>query len=287
MSTAAAVNRALADAPKPTLPVGAFAGANPDGTVQIDFGQGEVTCLSAGTFEPLLGQSVRCLRTTDGTVMIGPAQPPSAVGQVVTAGSPLLTVNTTIGDLDLPYLASYTPRNVGDVVLIVYGSVLGELSATPAGAYIPSTPAGPTARTADFRATDSGSWNGAWWTADVWGSTSNDGAWFYGSQIADTIEDAGTVTRVQIYLPEFYADGDPAELAVHTSPSKSGGPSLSGNFPVAHGAGWRDLPASYGELLKTGAAYGIGVQSDALAWHKYRSRAADADSGLLRIDWTV
>lgn len=284
MTTAGAVLKALKNVESVDWPVATFVEANSDGTVNLDFGLGPVTCLSAGFHEPLPGDSVRALRTDKGTVMLGPAVPRSVIGLVTATGSPRLTVDTSTGEEQLGYLLSYSP-SVSDLVLIFGNIVLGEVSAAPAGSYSPPVPP-VTSRQVDFRAVDSGSYSSSWWTADVWCSTNNDGAWFY-PDIAGSIDDGATITRVQAYFPEFYADGNPATVGLHSLASKSGAPSISGAHAIAPGAGWRDLPASYGTSLKTGAARGIGVNSDPFGWHKYRSRASDADSGLLRIDWTV
>lgn len=270
--------------------MGTYAGPGSDGSVLIDFGQGAVSCLSAGFFEPLPGDSVRCLQVGPSTVMIGPARPRSAIGTITATGTPLLTVDVAGESFQLPYLLSFTPRNNGDIVLIDWSSggvVVGEVSAAPAGSYDPggSTPG---TYTADFLASDSGSYqSGSWWTNQVWCSDSNIGAWFYGTAIADTIPDAATITRVQLYVPEFY-NGFPGSLAtvgLHGLSSKAGAPGISSAVTISDGSGMKDLPASFGDALKTGSSYGVGTNHG--GYHKYYGRFEDALSGLLRIDWTV
>lgn len=290
MSSADRTARALDAIPTLDLPVGLYISANADGTVQIDFGEGAVNCLSAGTFEPLAGTSVRCIRTDVGTVMLGAAAPRLSYGTVVTAGSPLLTVSVAGTNYSLPYLSSYTPRNVADAVMIDWnrgGVVLGVPSQIPSSSYVP---AGGVAQpfTADFRAYDSGSYrSGSWWTTDVRCSSGNKGAWFYGSTIADTIPDGATVTRVQLYVNEYYNEfpSSLATIGLHTLLSKAGAPTVTDTVTISAGSGWKDLPAAFGTLLKTGAKYGVGTNEG--GFHKFRAVALDADSGLLRIDWTV
>ena len=282
----------LASIPNVEIIVATFVARATDGMVSVDFGQGPVVILSAGVTEPLPGDPVRVLRVNTTTIMVGPAFPLSAIGTVTATGTPKLTVTTSAGSRQLPFMSSYSAVN-GDTVLIDWASggvVLGKVTAAPAGAYAPPPPVS-TAFQADFFAVNSGSiQSGSWNKNDVWASDSNMGAWFYGSAIADTIPDSATVTRLQIYLPEFY-NQYPSELAaigLHALSGPSGGLSLAGPTPV-WGAGWRDLPSSYGDLLKTGVYLGTGVQqlNPGLGYHKYYGTASDSASGLLRIDWTV
>lgn len=274
--------------------MGSFVSANSDGTAQIDFGQGEVTTLSAMNYQPLVGASVRCLRIKSGTLMLGEANPVAVLGTVTVAGSPLLTVTTSAGSQDLPYLASYTPRTVSDVVVIFGGYVLGKPSASLAPTYTPETAAAGSYST-DFRADDSGTYyvpGTAYSTADVWCTSTgnNKGAWFYGATIANTIPDTATITRVQVYVNEFY-NLYPTSLALiglHTLETKSGAPTITSATTISSGTGWKELPTSFGDSLKAGTSKGVGTgSSGSSGYHKFRSRAADADSGLLRIDWTV
>ena len=287
-SNADAVAQKLETIPNVQLLVATFVSRVADGTVKVDFGDGAVTILSAGVSEPLPGKSVRVIRIDDLAIMLGLSVPVSGIGVVTSAGSPLLTVTTSAGSLQLPRISSYSAV-VGDAVLIDWdagGVVIGKVSAVPAGTYVPPT-VDPTDFSVEFRATDSGTYGGSWSQNDVWCSDSNLGAWFYGTAIADTIPDSATISRIQIYLPEFY-NAYPSSLAtlgVHSLAAKTGAPAVSGAFAVAGGAGWRDLPTNYADLLKTGAALGIGTNHG--GYHKYSGRASDANSGLLRIDWTV
>lgn len=292
-SDAEAAADKFASIPNVEIIVATFVDRATDGMVTVDFGQGEVVILSAGVTEPLPGDPVRVLRVNNTTIMIGPAFPLSGVGTVTATGTPLLTVTTSAGSRQLPRVSSYSAVN-GDLVLIDWsagGIVIGKITAAPAGAYAPPPPV-ITDFSVDFRAYTSASiQSGSWNKNDVWASDSNRGAWFYGTSIADTIPDSATIRRVQIYLPEFYNPfpSDVASLGVHGLASPAGGLTITGSFGVAGGAGWRDLPPGYGDALKIGSALGVAVQQAVAfsGYHKYYGTASDADSGLLRIDWTV
>lgn len=284
---AAALARSLSELGPVDLIVGNFVTTNSDGSVQVDFGQGQVTVDSAINYQPLAGTPVRCLRFKGGAILLGESNPLAILGTVTGTGTPLITVSTSAGSKDLPYLASYTPRTIGDVVVIFGGYVLGKASAALSSSYTPTAPAG-TRYSADFRAVDSGSYfSGAWWTTEVRCSTGNKGAWFYGTTIADTIPDAATVESIQIYINETY-NQYPTSLAtigLHTLTAKSGAPTISSAETIAAGSGLRDLPTEFGTALKTGAAFGVGTNEGGN--HRFKSRASDADSGLLRIEWSI
>lgn len=265
--------------------MGAFVEALPDGSVRIDFGQGPVACLSAGFYEPLPGESVRVLQTTEASVMIGPARPRSVIGSVTATGSPYLTVDTSVGEQHLPYLTSYS-ASTSDLVVIFGNVVLGKVTVAPAGTYTPETPPGQEFKR-QFRATDSGSYQSGTWNKDqVWCSSSNIGAWFY-PDIDKSIPDGATILSVRVYVPEFY-NQFPTSLAtigLHNLSSKSGAPSVTGAVTIKAGAGWKKLPTSFGDALKDGTRKGLGT--DHGGYHKFRSRSEDSNSGLLEIEWRV
>lgn len=280
--------RRLKDVPSISLQVAEFVEAGVDGQVLVDFGEGPVPILSAGLFEPLPGESVRVLRSSAGTVLLGPSAPRSSIGQVTATGSPALTVETSSGSTQLPYVESYTP-GVGDVVLIDWASggvVVGEVTAAPSGSYTPPPDPEPEEKEqqVDFRAFDSGSWQSRWWTNDVWVSLNNTGCFFY-RDIADTIPDDAEILSVQINLLEFYNEfpSSLARFGLHDLSSKSGAPSISGAVSVPAGSGWRSLPKSFGDQLKTGAARGVGASIN--GYHKFRAVSTHPESGKLRIKW--
>jgi hypothetical protein len=279
------------------LPTGTYVSTNVDGTVQIDFGQGPVTCPSATLFTPLPGDQVRCIKAGATTLMIGPAVPRSSIGTVTAVpGAPLVTVLTSIGSKQLPYNSAYAPT-IGDTVIIDWaagGIVTGKVTGIPTGSYTPP-PATAKSFSADFRANDSGTWyvpGSTWNQTDVWCTSTgnNRGAWFYGNTIADTIPNTAKIGSVQVFVDEFYniAPSSLALIGLHTLTSKSGAPTITSPVSISAGTGWKTLPNSFGDSLKSGSKRGIGTGSSAgSGFHKFTSRARDSDSGKLRIKWTV
>src|SRR5690606_30652751 len=118
-------------------------------------------------------------------------------------------------------------------------------------------------------------------------SSGNIGAWFYGSTIADTIPDGAKISRVQLYVNEFYNQfpSSLATIGLHALAAKAGAPSVSSPVTISAGSGWKDLPTSFGDALKTGAKLGVGTAEG--GYHKFRPVSADADCGMLRIDWSL
>lgn len=273
--------------------VGTFVSANnANGTVNIDFGKGSVVCFNAGVFQPLPGNSVRCIKVGAATIMLGLAAPKSSIGTVSAVAAPLATVLLSDGSHQaMPYSTLYTPTN-GDTVLIDWpagGVILGKVSTPPVGSYTP-TSSGPITTTSQFKAIDSGNYYvpGGNWTAgdDPWCSTNNYGCWFYGTSPADTIPDSATILGVSVYVDPFY-DEFPTSLAtigLHALLGKSGNPSPSSPVTISAGSGNKGLPTSFGDVLKTGAMRGLGTRQG--GYHKFQGIAEDASSGLLTIAWS-
>lgn len=290
VSSAQKTAEALATIPTLELPVGVYQGEGDNGAVLVDFGSGPVSCFQAGTFAPNPGDSVRCLRTSAGTVMLGLSRPRRSTGVVKSLAAPLVTVTTSIGDLAMPYLSSYAPV-VGELVAIDWpggGIVLGKVTAKPDGGTTPGpTPPPVQDYQVDFIAADSGSFGTSWFTNEVYCSSSNIGAWFYGTAIPDTIPDAAVITGISVYVTEFYNQfpSSLATIGMHTQPSKGGAPSVAGAVTISAGTGWKPLPASFGDNLKAGYQLGLGTNHG--GYHKFTARSSDAQSGLLRISWRV
>jgi len=293
--------RRLAEIPNVTILNALYVQSNFDGTAQVDFGQGLVPVAEAGDYTPEAGTAIRVVTVNERTVILGPAVPRPKVGEITATGTPLLTVTTESGEESLPLFIPYTTTapQVGDVVVIdrsySNGVVMGRLSTFPSSKY--ETPGAPVQSgnfSTDFRATDSGTFyipGGKWSSNDIWatGTGNNTGAWFFASTIADTIPDQAIIRRVQIFLPEYYNayPSTPTQIGLHGDVSRAGNPSIGTTAAVAAGRGWRDLPTWMGDQLKTGAAKGVGTNGATSGNTKYTGRAGDADSGLLRIDYSV
>lgn len=272
--------------------VGTYASANTNGTVNIDFGNGPVVCYNAGVFQPLPGNSVRCIKVGATTIMLGLAAPKSAIATITAVAAPVATCLLSDGShLAMPYSTLYTPT-VGDSVLIDWpagGVILCKISTPPAGSYVAPVTQHQTV-VSQFKANGSGNYYfpGGSWTAgdDPWCSTDNYGCWFYGTAPADTIPDTASIQDVQVYVDEFYNEF-PTSLAtvgLHSLLSKSGNPSPSSPVTISRGTGWKELPTSFGDALKTGSARGLGTRQG--GYHKFQGIAEDASSGLLQITWS-
>lgn len=297
MANADAVARKLSGIPSVSTMTARFVQANPDGTVLVDFGQGSVQVYSAGFYTPLPGDYVRTVKIDTLTLMLGPVAPRSAYGRVTATGSPLLTVLLSDeSSVQLPYVTTYASPAVNDDVLISWadgGMVIGPVTQVPLSDYLPPAPASPAGGgsfSADFRAEDSGTQNtgsAQWWTGDIWCGSTTTGAWFYGSQIADTIPDGAAITAVRVWTPEFYNayPGSLATIGLHGLGSKSGVAAVSSAVQVLDGTGWKVLPNAFADALKTGSKLGIGTNHG--GYHKYVARSRDPQSGLLHIEWSI
>jgi len=300
VTAADAVAAGFAKVPNVRVLTGRYGSTDADGTVLVDFGQGLVAVYSIGLYNPMPGEFVWCLVVDATTLMMGPVKSRPTFGKVVATGTPNLSVQLADGStVPLPALSSYTDPAVNDEVTIFSGIVLGDQASTPQSTYVPpdKVDAGGSAarqKTLVFRAVSSGTQNGSgdtgtgnFWSDDVWCGASTIGSWFYGKQIADSIPDNAVIDQVQLYVKETVNSfpGSLATIGTHTSQSKSGSVTVSGSATIARGTGWRDLPLSYGDLLKTGAAYGVGTRHGGK--HVFAGRRSTAQSGQLRITFTV
>jgi hypothetical protein len=190
----------------------------------------------------------------------------------------------------IPYTNSYTP-DPGDRVAIDWGVpggfVLGRLSSdavldVPPPAPGPAPLPAPAIFEATFNPTDSGTFGSRWQSTEVWASDSTLGAYFYGGQIASTIPDHAAIEAVSLYVVSYYDLGNPPNVGIHTSPTKGGAPAFMATAPTPGGTGWKPLPAQWGDVLKTGAASGVGFAHG--GYHKFRP-AGYANSGALAIRW--
>lgn len=292
MGNALEVAKKVATIPNVSTLTAQYVQTNDDGTVLVDFGQGSVQIYSAGFYTPLPGDFVRTLKVNGFTLMLGPVVPRPSYGRITATGSTLLTLllpdSTTA---QLPYVpgAFSSGPSVNQDVLINWangGMIIGNVTQVPIPDYLPPVPSGGGSRSfmVDFRATDSGSYGSRWFTNDVWCSDSNIGAWFYGTLIADTIPDGAAVTSVQIYVNATQGYGSNPTVGTHAYGAKPGGPvGVSNAVAIGAGSGWMVLPNSFGDALKVGSQYGLGTNHG--GYWIYSSRAADANSGLLRISW--
>lgn len=249
-----------------------------------------------GAYQPIPGQGVWLARLGSRTYLLGPAENGPAIGEVVDATeAPMILVEVPPGSTDepIPFGApdgmSLSP---GDFVVIdrnVPIIIAGPYSfaALPANA-APEDPdgggGGPQSRT--FQAIDSGSWNGGWWTNEVWDSVSNDGAAFYGTQITDTIPDAATITAAAVFLSLKEQFGDPPVLRLVGGASKGGDPFFAGpSYSLPSRSGWVSIPVGFIEPMRT-VNYGVGFEASTGGFNKWFGTQADAQAFALAVDYT-
>lgn len=302
MANSKAVAARLMDVPTVRSMTATFVVKNPDGTVQVDFGLGPVTIYSAGFYTPLPGDNVRTLAVDGLILMLGPVVPKSVFGRIIATGDPRLTVRLPdLTEVSLPYMPGgfSSGPTVNQDVLINWpdgGVVEGNVTEVPSSSYLPKpvavegTQQKVRTTTVEFIARDSGNyWTsaGSWNKNEVWASPNNTGAYFY-NNIAGTIPNNADIELVQIYVNEFQNSfpNNPAYFGLHSKTSKSGNPSVTSGYAIDKGSGWRTLPTSFGDALKTGAALGIGTVATT-GLHKFRGRGSGPSNGKLRIRYSI
>lgn len=155
---------------------------------------------------------------------------------------------------------------------------------------VPSKPhTGSTSRQT-FQPTDSGTQNasagslsgkGNYWTQQVYCGDTTLGAYFYGGQLASTIPDNASITKVEVYLQAVRSSGANPTIGVHSLSSKSGNIVVDQATTVSLGTGWKTLPNAFGEALKTGARRGLATAHGGYSIYA----PAGSGSGQLRITW--
>jgi len=265
-----------------------FAEVGTDLTAWVIMGDSRFAATFTGHV-PQVGETVNVVSIGEKHLML-PARPLPGTGTVLTVSSGRVTVQTILGPVSMPYVGD-APSS-GDLVGISWSGdpyVVGKLSVQPpAPDPIPDPEAG-TVRSATFMAIDAGSANAGttrWWQAQPWASDTTIGAWFYGTQIKDTIPSGATLVGMEFYAAWQQRQGDPPRWGLHGFPFKGGAASVDGNAPWVPVEGWNAIPwaADWFTALKAGGIYyGIGLNHG--GWNKFSSLAQNAWSGALRISW--
>lgn len=266
-----------------------------DGVVAVvDVGAQRVTMPNVGMYFPIPGDDVRIIRVGKQTLLWGPAVARSPIGRVSGSGSPRCTVEYPAGSgvsLLMGYPKNITPA-VNDVVLIDWtsgGTIIDTITAAPV-TVAPDDPSGGAGQSGrqTFTAIDSGSFGSSWFTNAVFDSTSNSGAWFYGSKIADTIPDGASITSMSIYLPLQSGSGFAPNIRGHTSATRPGGnvAFTGGSHTLGAISGWVGIPTSLGDLLKANA-FGLGFAANSGGYNIWSGVGSDGLSGALDIAWTA
>lgn len=250
----------------------------------VDFDGGRVPAHFATSWRPVVNDDVWVMVVDGVAWMIGPTAPPASDGTVASVAGGLATISTDIGEIYATYNQGVTLTAGQQVKLISNDGyhVVGVKSTSPAPPEVP--PAGGSVgaeTTQTFTPVDSGSFQSYWWTSRVYSSSSNQGCWFYGSKIPDTIPANAEILAVQINLSAVQIQGGDPTFVTHGHKTKpSGHPGLgSGTAVDVTGSGWYDLPLSFGNALRAGGgAFGVGCPGGG-----YNIFAGGSPSGDLRI----
>jgi hypothetical protein len=197
----------------------------------------------------------------------------------------------------LPYLGASPSASTRVEIDWTDGGIVqpGALSAEPTGD-TPNTPAAPTPteKTFVFNPTGSGNWynNSSWATGpDPHCSDLNDGTYFYGNTIPDSIPDSAVFVpgTLQIYLKEYFNQypSSLATLGLHNLAAASGAPNPTQTFAVPNcypNGAWVTLPNSWEDELRLGSARGVAFNGG--GFHKYRRAGVDG-SGTIVGRWRV
>jgi len=266
--------------------IGIYRGAE-DELAIVDVGQARITIPSIGPALPFPGEEVRLLRAGTIVICLGPVSRRSPIGKVVSSTATFCNVEYPPGSgvtQQMGYPKGSNPAP-GDAVLIDWlsgGVVATVLTAAPTPpAPPPPHPAPPAAQqTMVFTATGSGTYDpqtGSWARTEVW--SEQQGAWFYGTKIADTIPDTATIRRVEIYTP-LLTGGGTATIACHTSTIKptTAVAAVGASTTVTVG-GWVRLPTGIGVFLQTNTG-GIAISGGTA---HLRGVDTDGQSGALKI----
>lgn len=260
-------------------------------SAQVDMGDSRFLCDFGSGYVPAPGETVR-IWSVGGQHLLFPAGPRPTVGTVTTVSSTSASVQTSVGVLAMPFAGS-APSS-GDRVGIVWSEdgpwCTSKLSSTvPPPGPTPDPGGGNILRSATFRVTDAGSTDRdkpRWWTGQPRAGNSTYGAWFYGTQIKDTIPAGAVVVSVEIYVSWHQRKGSAPNFALHNQASKGAVPTFSGVTAWAPGDGWQVVPDQVGwfNALKAGGPWwGVGLNQG--GDNIFRSLAQDSMSGALRIAW--
>jgi len=261
--------------------------------VEINTGESTVTVPFVGISLPPVGHPVQ-VEVSDGQIRVtgaARALPPTGIVTVAANG----TVATIVDDDGIAYTLPYqtaSPPVLGDEMQITWtikgGIIQGKVTPlpTPNTPFTPPAGSGGAFHPAPFTAIGSGSFGSRWFTNDVYSSASNQGAFFFGSKVADTIPDSAAITLARIFLNPRSTSGAAPILQVHTSPTQPGGAVafVGSGYALPARSGWVDIPLSMIDLMKTGA-YGLGFNHG--GYSIFKGVGADNLSGALDIAWVA
>lgn len=261
-----------------------------EGFAVVDMGDSRFVADFGSGYVPVAGETVQVLSVGQ-RHLVFPAGPKPSIGTVATVSTLNVLVSTSAGDISMPF-AGDVPAS-GDRVLVHWtedGPVCGaRVSTTPdAPDPIPDPGAGGV-RSATFLATDTGSTDrdkSRWWQAQPWASNTTFGAWFYGTQIRDTIPAGATLVSLEFFVSWASRSGGAPRFALHNLAEKTGVPSFGAYAEWAPAAGWQTPPmaaAWFAALKAGGPSLGVGLNQG--GWNRFSSRAENSMTGALRVSW--
>lgn len=254
----------LADKAEIRFLQGAYRGLDEFGRAIVDFSGGRVPAhILQGP--PAVNDTVWVQVANGVAYMHGPTVPKPTMGTVESAISGVAQLTTRIGPVSAAYDDGLLLLDPGDVVRVLWDEhgawVLG-VAVEATAPDVPVAPGGSGGRkTAEFVPVDSGSWQAGfgWRTLDVWSSANNKGAWFYGTQIADTIPDSAVIVgEPEIFLPNPTKQTGARPFGRHAYASKpSGEPTITATSTLPGTSGWVKFPTSLIEHLRSNVG-GLG-----------------------------
>lgn len=283
--------RLIGEKSKVGLRIGKYVGVA-GGQAQIDIDESRFPAAFLTAYIPVVNEPVHVWSVDGQWFLLGPTTGKPRVGTVLTLSSPRVTVDTSIGKV-VAIIGGAAPSS-GDRVLIDWtedGPVTGlKLATTPVAPTPPPDPGGggSTIKEAIFRAIDAGSTDrgsARWWQAQPWASNSTFGAWFYGSQIKDTIPAGAQLVSMEMYVNRVKDFGDPPRFTLHTDGWKTGVPGMSAYAAWDPPNGWNAVPNNgwFGSLIAGGPYWGIGLNQG--GDNRFAALTQDGLSGALRIKW--
>lgn len=262
-----------------------FRGVDSDRRALVDFDGGRVPAYPLLPL-PALNENVWVSLVDGVAFMFGPTVPKPDEGTVLTAAGGSANVDTEIGTVQARYQDGSTVSS-GDVVRLSWSAsgpwVLG-VTAEYVAPSVPSAPGGGGGRrTVEFTALDSGSYQSGfgWRTNEVWSSASNQGGWFYGSSIADTIPDSASIVSAEIFLPAPTRLLGAMPFGRHGFGSKPGGAlSFAGVTTLPGTSGWVPIPTALIDHLKANVG---GLGFDYGGYNIWPGTQRDGQSGKVRV----
>lgn len=247
------------------------------GRIKVDFKNGQ--------YRPEINEAVWVFFYDGKPFLEGPVEPKPGQGVVVTVGSATALVATDIGDkrVTIPFGATLSS---GDTVKLYWSEGGHILSVLTAATPPPTPPAPGTGETKliEFKAIDSAQYYlplNKLQSNYPRASDSISGAFFYGTQIADTIPDTATVLSEEIYLPLLQELGF-CYIGLHDQANTTPGmPASHDDTALSPRGGWVPLSAGWGAYLASHYA-GITLTSGN-GDNRWNGTQADGMAGCVRI----